>query len=638
MQRLHYLIFIFFFSFSASLSAQYGTQKRADALFDKFAYVKAISAYKKLVEREYNVDHAKRRLADSYTFLRDSKNAIKYYKDVVNQSNVPVEYYYKYAQALKAEKQYDEAVKWITKFKENGGDISHLPEIDENTYSGSIFAINPKYEIDTVAFNSDYSDFGAYERDGIIYFSSTRNEGVSIKRRYSWNQQPFLDLYAVQEGASAATHKDRLNSTINTRFHEASISITPDGNTMYFSRNSYYKNRRGRDNSRITHLKVYSAEKVNGTWENVQSISVNSDDYSVTHPAISPDGKYLYFASDMPGGFGGMDLYKAEISSNGTLVNTVNLGETVNTTGDDVFPFINNEGVLFFSSDGHVGLGLLDIFSATKNDSGEYVDVINIGAPVNSNQDDFSFFLKDDGVTGYFTSNRGDNIYDDDIYTFTKIPPLKLKGHVTDSISTMPIPNAILVLKDDNDQLIAQVETDEKGYYEIDVERNVDYTLTTLKEGYNEKVTSFTTKNVPLQTTEIIVDIVLSRIPFTEEEFPVINNIYFNFDRSNVRNDAQEILDRVVYLMTEKYPEMKIKISSHTDSRGSSKYNLILSQRRANSTLEYLLDHGIRMDRILESKGYGEEKLITSCPNGVECTEHEHQLNRRTEFLIISLR
>ena len=365
---------------------------------------------------------------------------------------------------------------------------------------GIYLPLTPKYEVDTVAFNSDYSDFGAYERDGTLYFSSSRNEGVSIKRKYSWNQQPFLDLYAVEEGTDTVTHKNRLSDGINTRFHEASVSISPDGNTMYFSRNSYYNNKRGRDSKKITHLKIYSVSRENGAWANEKSLSINNDNYSVTHPALSPDGKYLYFASDMPGGYGGMDLYKAQIGANGSLTNVQNLGDVINTSGDDVFPFINNEGILFFSSDGHVGLGLLDVFSSVKNESGTYVDVINLGAPINSNQDDFSFFLKEDGVTGYFASNRGENIYDDDIYVFTKIPPLKLKGHVTDSISKLPIPNAIMVLKDNRENLIAQVETDENGYYEIDIERNTDYQLTTLKEGYNEKKTDLTSKGIPNQT------------------------------------------------------------------------------------------------------------------------------------------
>ncbi len=638
MQRLKYFIPFVLLSFSITLNAQYGTQKRADALFDKFAYVKAIDVYKRLLQREYNVEHAKRRLADSYTYLRDPENAVIYYKEVVTQSNVPIEYYYKYAQALKSIKKYEEALIWFNKFKANGGDVSHIPTIDENTYTGVIFSVNPKYTIDTVAFNSDYSDFGAYERDGTIYFASTREKGVSVKRKYTWNQQPFLDLYAIPEGENSITHKNRLNRAINTKFHEASTSITPDGNTMYFSRNSYYNNKKGRDGKRITHLEIYKATKIDGEWGNIKSISINNTNYSVTHPAVSPDGKYLFFASDKPGGNGGMDIYKANIGTNGTISNVTSLGDIINTTGDDVFPFVNNEGILFFSSDGHIGLGLLDIFSATKNETGNYIDVVNIGAPINSNQDDFSFFQKEDGISGYFTSNRGCNIYDDDIYRFAKIPPLKVKGHVTDSVSKLPITNAILVLKDANDQLIAQVETDEEGYYEMAIERDTDYTLTTLKEGYYEKKTSFSSNGVSIKTTEIIVDILLNRIPFTVEEFPVISSIYFNFDRSNVRDDAQTILDRVVSLMTEKYPKMKIKISSHTDSRGSSEYNMILSQRRANATLEYLLDHGIGLERIIESKGYGEEKLITQCPNGEHCTEHEHQLNRRTEFLIISLR
>ena len=634
MQRLQYFIFLLLLSFSVSLKAQYGTQKRADALFNKFAYVKAISAYKKMVKNEYNVSHAKRRLADSYTFLRDPKNAVIYYEEVVAEEGVPIEYYFKYAKALAAVERYDEAVKWLNTYKENGGTVSDNEDLSDG--SGSIFNVNPKYTIDAVSFNSEYSDFGAYEFDNILYFASTRNKGVSIKRKYSWNQQPFLDIYAIKNDLEPVSHKDRLKG-INTKFHEASVSISPDGETMYFSRNSYYNNKRGRDDERITHLEIYSATRATDKrWKNVKALSINNTSYSVTHPAVSQDGKYLYFASDMPGGFGRMDIYKSEIREDGTLGVPENLGNTINTSGDDVFPFINNEGILFFSSDGHLGLGLLDIFSSVKNEAGAYIDVINLGAPINSNQDDFSFFLREDGISGYFASNRGDNVYNDDIYSFNRIPPLKVKGHVTDSITKEPIARAIMKLHDAADQLIGQVETDTNGYYEFDIERNIDYTLTTLKEDYNEKVTTFSSKNLSLETTELTVDVELFKIP--EEEIPVIRSIYFNFDKANVREDAQKILDTVVYLMKTKFPKMKIRIRSHTDSRGSASYNRILSQKIANSTFKYLVSQGIGPWRITEYSGQGEEQLVTDCPDGVECTEDEHQLNRRTEFLIISIR
>ena len=638
MHRLSGILFFLLLSCTIA-KAQYGTQKRADALFDKYAYVKAVESYKKLVERGYNVDHAKRRLADSYTFLRDPKNAVIYYKDVVEQPNVSIEYYLGYAHALRGIQNYDDARKWIMKYKDAGGDLKKVADFDKaESYNPANFKGSPKYTINSAPFNSEYSDFGAYEKDSIIYFASSLNEGVLVKRKYTWNQQPFLDLYSVHKNDTVFSHKNRIKGAVNTKFHEASISFHPKNNTLYFSRNNYFNSKRGRDDKRITHLQIFSAQENENGWENIKSLSINNSNYSVTHPAVSPDGNYLYFASDMPGGNGKMDIYKAPIKTDGSLGVPVNLGDVINTPGDDVFPFINSEGILSFSSDGHPGLGQLDIFTAIVNENGKYIGITNIGAPINSNADDFAFFANENGNEGYFTSNRGENIYDDDIYTFSKIPPLKVKGHVTDSLSNLPIANAIMVLKDNNGNLIAQVETNEEGYYETTIERDVDYEFTTLKEGYYEKVTPFTSKNISPSTTEIIIDVLLKRIPFTKEVFPVINNIYFNFDRSNVRKDAQEILDRVVHLMTVEYPKMKIKISSHTDSRGSSEYNIKLSQRRANATLEYLLDNGIEFSRILESKGYGEEKLITNCPNEVNCDEHEHQLNRRTEFLIISLR
>ena len=644
MKLKNYILVCILLTVNFTAFAQYGKQKRADTLFNKFSFVKASEVYQELIEKDYNADYATRRLADCYAYMRDPKNAAKYYKKVVEQDNVPIEYYYNYAQALRGIEDYDASREWVKRFKDSGGVIPKNKFSKDGDFISSIFNAKQQYFLSKVDFNSKNSDFGAYEKDGKVYFTSSRDEGVSIKRLYGWNEQPFLDIYVFdktmkQENGvekEEVTFKDKIKGDVNSIYHDGPLVISNDGKTMYFSRNNFNNNVEKKDGKGITNLKIYKATLSDSTWVDVEELPFNSDDFSTGHPALNSDGTKLYFASDRPEGFGGSDIYYVDINDDGSFGEPQNLGNVVNTEGNEVFPNLNNEESLFFSSDGHLGLGLLDVFGSIKDEEDNIVDVINLGTPINSSKDDFSFFMKEDGLTGYFASNRAGGVGDDDIYAFNRVPLLNVEGVVTDAINNKPIPNAIITLYDGNNKQIAYMETDEEGYYEINIDRDSDYKIVGSQKKYVDDSKTFTSKNIETSVTTITADLVLSPV----EDVVTLADlgiIYFDFDKHNIRSDAALELDKIVKLMNEDYPGMVIRIESHTDSRGTLTYNDKLSIDRANSTYEYLVSQGVDPARITAHEGFGERRLTNGCDGSENCEEDAHQLNRRTEFIIIQM-
>ncbi|GAL73038.1 outer membrane lipoprotein omp16 precursor [Jejuia pallidilutea] len=406
-----------------------------------------------------------------------------------------------------------------------------------------------------------------------------------------------------------------------------------------FQRNNYDDKKLGKDRNGISNLKIYKASLVDGEWTNIKELPFNDDNYSVGHPTLNKDETKLYFASDMPGGLGGSDIYYVDINKNNGYGMPQNAGNIINTKRNELFPFINTEDILFFSSDGHLGLGLLDIFATVYDEEGTLTDVVNLGIPVNSNKDDFSFFMNTDGITGYFASNRDGGVGDDDIYAYNRIPRLKLDGTVKDIINNTPVENAIVTLLDTDGNKIAYVETDKNGEYYINIDRDTDYLVTANKDGYPQYETSVTTKGLDDTIKSITANFEIS--PTQKQEEIIIDDlgpIYFNFDSAKIRKDDSDELARIVNLMVNKYPEMTITIESHTDSRGPSAYNDILSSKRARSTYDYLISKGVDPSRIIEYKGFGESQLVNDCDGTTPCSEAQHQLNRRTNFIIIKVK
>ncbi|MBD0832816.1 OmpA family protein [Aestuariibaculum sp. TT11] len=622
---------------SLTVFAQQGQQKKADTLFNKFSFVKAAEVYKELIAKDYNKDYATRKLADCYALLRDPKNASKYYEKVVKQDNVPVEYYYSYAQSLRGIKKYDESEKWLQRYKDSGGVVNTNDFSKDANFITNVFNAKQQYFLDDFKFNSNLSDFGAFEHDGKIYFCSTRDEGVAIKKLYGWNEQPFLDVYVTDiNSEEEVDHTKKIKGDINTPLHDGPVTITNDGKHMYFSRNNIKNNVENKGSNGLTNMKIYRATFRDSIWTDIEDLPINGDNFSTQHAALNSDNTKLYFASDRPGGFGGSDIYVVDISEDGVLGEPKNLGNIINTDKAEGFPFINNEGTLFFSSDGHVGLGLLDVFATVADENNNIVDVINLGVPVNSSSDDFSFSMNANGTSGYFASNRSGGKGDDDIYAYNRIPPLKVEGVVSDAINGNPIANSTIKLYDSKGSEIAYMETDEKGYYSINIDRNEDYKVVGSHEKYIEDYRTFTSKNIKTELTTITANLLLNPVEDVVT-LAELNTIYFDFDKFDIRPDAALELDKIVDLMVNQYPDMVIRIESHTDSRGSLSYNDKLSIDRANSTYEYLISKGVAPERITAHEGFGERRLTNGCDGSEDCEEEAHQLNRRTQFIVIKM-
>jgi outer membrane protein OmpA-like peptidoglycan-associated protein len=638
MKLKNYLSIGFLLVFSLSALAQSDLQKKADNLFNKFSFVAAANAYHELIAKNYNSDYATRQLADSYAFMRNPDSAAVYYKKAVSQKNVQIEYYYNYAQALRGIKDYEESRVWMKRFKDAGGELNETNYLKDADFINAIYNAKPQYFLQNIDFNSKFSDFGAFERDGKIYFASSRDEGVSVKHIDGWNQEPYLDIYVRDKSSknNSAGHKSKIKGDVNSLYHDGPLTISKDGKTMYFSRNDYDKEILGKNDEGITTLKIYKATLKEDTWSNVEELSFNSTSYSMAHPALNNDDTKLYFTSDIPGGFGGTDIYFIAINSNGTFGTPQNLGSVVNTNKNESFPYVNSEGSLFFSSDGHLGIGMLDIFGTVTDKAKNIITVINLGIPVNSSKDDFSFFMNEDGISGYFASNRNEGIGSDDIYAYDRVPQLLINGVVTDFKSNEPISNAMVTILYNNGNKIADILTNENGHYDINVDRNTDYLVNIKKDDYVGDYKRVTSKNIDKKVTSITTNFALNSVEKTEIITETeLAPIYFDFNKASIREDSTEELDSIVNLMVNIHPEMVIKIQSFTDSRGTSSYNDKLSLKRAQATFKYLVGKGVESSRISEYKGYGEQNLTNNCDDASNCTEEQHQLNRRTQFIVI---
>lgn len=498
------------------------------------------------------------------------------------------------------------------------------------------------YKVENLNSNSKNSDFGTtfYGKNKII-FSSSRKGGL-LKAKWKENNQPFLDLYegVINEDGTVSDVKV-FSTNLNTKFHESSVAFTPDQKTVYFTRDNYLEKKLGKDDDGVTNLAIYKASvSPEGSWTDIEPMPFNNENYSCGHPTINKDGTKLYFTTDMPGSYGDTDIFVVDILSDGTYGIPRNLGRKINTLGKEMFPYIDDEDVLYFSSDSRKdGLGGLDVY-ASKIYEESVSDALHLGAPVNSEADDFGYILKNNIHEGYFSSNRKNGNGDDDIYHFTASPPLKIEcnqmvsGVVNDKKTGTPLANAIVVLFDENDNELDSKTTNENGAFNFEVDCSSAYKVIGAKEKYEKDEESFSTLDNPDATVSL--DLNLEPIPevvvIRKKVIVNINPIYFDFDKSNIRADATIELDKVVEIMN-KYPELIIEGGSHTDSRGVDAYNTVLSSKRANATVNYIIKHGINANRIT-AKGYGESQITNNCSNDVVCSKVDHQQNRRTEFVI----
>ena len=628
-------LFTFLLLLGCSLS--YGQTKLADKFFKNYGYIKAIELYEKAYENGDDSAHVLTRLGDAYYNNSNSEKAAYWYGEALKAyKNIDAEYVYKYIQSLRSIGNYDEADKWFKELSAaqqgdsrlKGYNPDEVDLYDQLTSKNEVVV-----RIDNLPFNSEKSDFGAFIYKDQLYFASARNDKGKV---YSWNKEPFLDLYQVgltnDDGVISYGAASELSSEgINTEYHEASVAISNDGKTLYFTRDNV--NRRNRlkyDKKGTTHLKLYKASLVNDQWTNIEELPFNDEVYSTGHPALSPDNKTLYFVSDREGGLGQSDIYAVAINDDGSYGEPENLGEKVNTEGREMFPFVAKDSTFYFSSDGHLNLGLLDIF---KSDilKGVRTEPENMGSPYNSGYDDFAFFVNSDTEKGYFSSNRPNGNGSDDIYSFNAQQcKQEIAGTARDSKTNISLTGVTIRLIDETGKVIDEIKSD-NGEYTFSVDCNKTYTVVGSKPDYKDDQRSVVTStdNDKINTVDLNLE------PLIIDNQIVINPIFFDFDKWNIRTDAQYELENIVDVMR-KHPDMVIKIESHTDSRGGDRYNLKLSDRRAKSTRDYIISRGIDANRIESAIGYGETQLLNQCANGVKCSEEEHQLNRRSYFYIVN--
>lgn len=636
------------FILSMSMFSQKVKEAKADKAYEKFAYVDAIKTYERLFEKGYKTPEMLQKLGNAYYFKADLENAAKWYGELFALTqDVEPEYYYRYAQSLKSVKDYKKADAMLEKFNQkNGSDLRAKLAASQKDYLAVIKRNSGRYTLENAGINSEFSDYGSTFYNNKVIFASARDTGGVRKSKHSWTGENFTNLYSAEMGSEGVlTTAERFGKSLNSRFHESTPAFSKDGQTVYFTRNNFLT-KKGKDKDGAVLLKLYKATLNGDKWENITELPFNSDQYSVAHPAISADGKTLYFVSNMPGTIGQSDIFKVAINGD-TYGTPENLGNTINTEGRETFPFISPENELFFASDGHPGLGGLDVFASKIEADGTYKNVQNVGEPLNSPNDDFAYLIDNKTHIGYVTSNRDGGQGNDDIYRFKETRPLfceqTLSGVVTDKETGMPLANAKVTLQDKNYKVIGERITDSEGKFDFGVvECGTKYILKSEK-------TDYTTIETPTITAEesgktfvpIEMETAVKKVIPGDDLAKAfgIKLIYFDLDKSNIRPDAATELAKILDVL-EQNPTMELDIRSHTDCRQTAKYNMALSDRRAKSTMAWLISKGIAKSR-LTAKGYGESQLVNECgcepTNDSNCSEEQHQANRRSEFIITKL-
>ena len=619
----------------------------ADKKYNSYAYIDAIQTYERLAEKGYQSVEMFEKLGNAYYFNSDFEKAVQSYEKLYQlQSELAPEYFYRYAQSLKAIGKEKEAATILAKFENKSSDDSRSKRLKNNTdYLEDIKANVGIYTIENAGINSKYSDYGSAIVDNKLIFTSARDTGGVGQRKHAWTGEHFTNLYAAGVNEELIpSNPVRYDANVNSKFHEATPVFTIDGNTMYFTRNNYLDGKKGKDANKVTLLKIYKATLVNNRWTNVTELPFNSNNFSTAHPALSPDEQTLYFVSDRPGTIGQSDLYKVAINSNGTYGEPINLGVEINTEGRETFPFVTKDNQLYFASDGHPGLGGLDVFTTKINNDGSFGEVENDGAEVNSPKDDFGYYRDSEINKGFFSSNRDGGLGSDDIYRFTSKDKCKqiLKGIVTDSATGETLAGVQLILLNKQYKVIAETTSDALGYYAFDVNCRRIYHVRANKKDYTSKETKLRTPEVTGETKlDIQLESTICRVAVGDDLGKCfgIKMIYFDLDKSNIRKEAALDLAKILDVLIQN-PTMKLDIRSHTDCRQTAKYNMALSDRRAKATIAWLVSKGIDSSR-LTGRGYGESQLINDCgcepTNASNCTEEQHQMNRRSEFIITAL-
>ncbi|RVT71105.1 flagellar motor protein MotB [Flavobacterium sufflavum] len=604
--------------------------KKAEEKFNDGHYIESIKIFENLIDKGVETASIFEKLGDANYLNANYAEANRWYsKRYALTPEMDSEHHYRYAQTLKSVGLQEESKKQMATFESKSPNEIRTKFNKNESKEKSMLTFS---NVQMLPINSKFSDYGTAIKGDTIIFASAR-DFVLDNTTYARTNQSYTSLYQSIKTASGTYSSPKLFSKASfSIYHEATPVFTKDGKTMYYSQNQLAD----KSKSKLVNglFKLYKSVLVDGKWKNKGIISLNQNDsVRMANPALSPDGKYLYFASDLKGSFGNSDLFKVAINADGSFGTIEHLSDKINTEGRETFPFITEDNTLVFASDGHAGLGGLDLFSIDLSDKNAVA--INLGPTINSAFDDFALAMNTEMNQGYYTSNRPNGTGDDDLYSFdSAVIPITISGTIVEAVTNEIIPNTAIALLDKSNNVIAKTQSDSKGNFVLNnVKRDANYKIKVEQNNYVpvEKLVVIAKKDV----NEIIT--IHKEVPKIQPETDLsnlfaLNIIYFDTDKSFIREEAKTELDKVVAIMNQ-YPQIKVVIGSHTDSRESEAYNENLSQRRANATLKYLVSKGIDKTRLI-AKGYGESQLVNQCKNGVRCSNEEHQKNRRSTFIV----
>ncbi|RZA00454.1 MAG: flagellar motor protein MotB [Sphingobacteriaceae bacterium] len=622
----------------------------ADKEFKLYHYANAIKLYTQAYQKKPTL-LAIERLATSYRLTKDYVQAESWYAMLTKTKGAPADAYYYYGDALRNNSKYSEAKLQYEKFAglNKGLDAAQKSMLLLSCDSALSWMKKPRALAikNESLINTVSEDWGAVNYQNSIVFTSDRKNATVLEELkksrpflkfdesnelpdkvvYGWTGNNYLRLYAKKGADSTILFPFNAGS----EYHVGAATFTEDGNEMYFTLTRIPENiEREKGIPKTVKVEIYSSKKdAQGTWGKVQPFKYNKVNlYSVGDPFISKDGSALYFVSDMPGGKGKTDIYVCFKTDGGAWGQAINV-EQLNTPGAERSPFFDDENNFYFSTDGRVGMGGLDIFKAIKKGN-NLSEPKNMGYPVNSPQDDFAFTLKRK-KEGMLSSDRLGGKGSDDIYSFVLDPNLiiKLEGVALDKTTGKPLPGTIVSISKADGSIIS-VQTDTLGRYKFELESDTEYIIKGVKTDFRNAETAEISSVDITKSTVLKKDLYLESIVINKEI--KLENIYYDLDKSQIRKDAAVELDKLVKMMKEN-PSIWIEIGSHTDSRANDNYNMKLSQARADAAVNYIVSHGIDKLRIT-AKGYGETRLLNGCTNGKNCSDEQHQLNRRTEFKI----
>lgn len=622
-----------------------GNAAKAKEFYQMLNFPEAINSYEKHIEKlkaEKPDLEVITNLANSYYFTSNYSKARIWYDKIYQMQGdgMSEDVFIRYFNCYRINQDYDRANDLIKTYyarnqqriKTFGYQRKLIDSLESNV--GSIVNLQ---------INTDKADFGTVFYGKDVIFSSTRVSTESGNSTYEWNDQPYLNVYVATQNRNNGqlSNEKGFLDNLNSDFHDACLAFSKDLQTVYFSRNMLNKKEKlATDQAGISNVQIMKGTISGNQVVDISSLNFNGKDYSCGQPMVTPDGKYLIFASNMPGGYGETDLYIAEIFSDGGTNSPINLGPTINTPGREMFPSMSGD-TLFFASDAFYGFGGLDIYASVMKGTTNFSIPENLGEPINSNYDDFAYTLRSEDRTGYFSSNRKGGKGDDDIYWFNLIEIkqfIDFSGLVLSKNDNAIIPNADVKLYDAFNDLILETKSNDKGEFEMELPCNAQFTAVFSKPEYSTESLKISTpeKKGTSEGNDVRLTSFASIVEKEDGMEKIkVEPIYFEYNKWDITPQAIVELDKILFAM-EKFPSIKIKIESHTDSRGSDSYNLKLSDSRAKSTMEYLISKGIAPERIESAMGYGETKPKNKCRNGVKCSEEEYFINRRSDFIVIS--